>query len=115
MATVVPAASSIAKGTFKTTWTPILATDTGQAEAAPQYPFKTVQVFGTFGGGTILIEGSNDGGTTWVTLTDPQGNALSFTAAGVEKVQENTQLIRPRASVGVTSISVVLVSQSGRN
>jgi hypothetical protein len=115
MATVVPAASSIAKGAYKTTWTALTGTDTGQAEAAPQYPTKTVQVFGTFGGGTVLIEGSNDGGTTWVTLTDPQGNALSFTAAGAEKVQEITQLIRPRASVGVTTITVVLLSQSGRN
>lgn len=115
MATVVPAASSLAKGVYRTTWTALTGTDTGQAEAAPQYPFKTVQVFGTFGGGTVVIEGSNDGGTTYTTLTDPQGNALSFTAAGVEKVQENTQLIRPRATVGVTTITVVLVSESGRN
>lgn len=113
MATVIPTGSSPAKGIHKMVWV-LTGTDDGRPEVAPQYPNKSVQVTGTFGGGTVLIEGSNDGGTTWSTLTDPQGNALSFTVTGaIEKVQENTQLIRPRASVGVTSVTVNLVSESG--
>lgn len=117
MATIVPIAASIAKGVYKTTWTPFTTNvDVGQPEAAPQYPFKTVQALGTFNGSTITIQGSNDGGTTWTTLTDAQGNPLAFTAAAIEKIQEDPQLIRPAVTAGTpTSVTVVMVSQSGRN
>jgi hypothetical protein len=111
MATVTCQNLAIAPGVIKTTWV-VTGTDDGFPETAPQYPTKSVQVFGTFGGGTILIEGSNDGGVTWFTLTDGQGNNLSFTTAGGEKIQENTQKVRPRASVAVTSVTVVLVCQA---
>ena len=63
-----------------------------------------VQVLGTFGiGGTVLIEGSlveSPGASDWATLNDVQGNALSFTAAKIEKVQEEVLWIRPRVSGG---------------
>jgi hypothetical protein len=60
---------------------------------------KSVQVIGTFGGGTIVIEGSNDG-INWVTLTDPQGNAISKTTAFVEQIMEVTRYVRPRVTSG---------------
>lgn len=60
---------------------------------------KSVQVIGTFNGGTVVIEGSNDG-TNWVTLSDPQGNALSKTAAFLEQILEATRYVRPRVSAG---------------
>lgn len=65
----------------------------------PEYADRSVQVFGTFGGGTVVIEGSNDG-TNWETLTDPQGNALSITARRIEQIQELTAFIRPRITAG---------------
>ena len=62
---------------------------------------RTIQVTGTLGvGGTLVWEGSNDGGVTYATLTDPQGNALSFTAAGLEQVTELSEYARPRLTVG---------------
>ena len=61
---------------------------------------RSVQVLGTFGTSTMLIQGSNDGGTTWTTLADPQGNALSKTAAAVEAVLEYTRAIRPSVGGG---------------
>lgn len=112
MAAVVPSNIAVAKGVIKTTWV-LTGTDTGNAETAPQYPVKTVQVVGTFGGGTVVIQGSNDGGVTWTTLTDPQGNALSLTAAAIEKVQENPLQYRPVATVSVTSVTVIIVAESG--
>ncbi len=60
---------------------------------------KSVQVVGTFNGGTVVIEGSNDG-TNWVTLTDPQGNAISKTSAFIEQILEVTRYVRPRVSAG---------------
>lgn len=74
---------------------------------------RSVQVTGTFGaGGTIVIEGSNDGGTTWSTLNDIQASALSFTSARLEGIAEVATLIRPRVTAGdgTTSLNVYLVA-----
>lgn len=76
---------------------------------------KTVQVTGTFGaGGSVQIEGSNDGGATWHVLNDPQGTALVFTAAKTEAILENTQLIRPNVTAGdgTTLLNVLLIETS---
>ncbi len=69
---------------------------------------RTFQVEGTFGvGGTLVIEGSNDG-TNWEVLTNPQGSALSFTAAGLQQVIEVVMQMRPRVTGGdgTTSLNV---------
>lgn len=110
MANATPIQLAVAKGVIKTTWTITAANDTGLPECAPQFPVKTVTMTGTWNAGTILLEGSNDG-TTYVTLNDPNGNALSFTADKTEAVLENPLYVRPRASVAVTSVVVTLVSQ----
>lgn len=66
----------------------------------PELGEVSVQVIGSFGsGGTVLIEGSNDG-VNYGTLTDPQGVALSLTAAGIKSLQQITRYIRPRVSAG---------------
>lgn len=77
------------------------------------YSDRTVQFFGTFTTATVLLEGSLDGGTTWATLTDPQGNALSKVAATMENVQELTPLVRPRLTGAnfTTDITVVLYAR----
>ena len=73
----------------------------GSPIAIPEYSQRSVQVIGTFGaGGTIVVQGSNDGGTTWATLNDPQGSALSLTAAGVHSVQELSGLTRVNVTGG---------------
>lgn len=85
----------------------ILITYTGISEAdltpapfeLPEYGNRSVQVAGTFNGGTLTVEGSNDG-TNWAALTDPQGNSLAFTAAQIEQIQEITRFVRPRVSAG---------------
>lgn len=48
-----------------------------------------MHVFGTFGSATVTIEGSLNG-VDWATLTDPQGNALTFTSARIEAISEAT-------------------------
>jgi hypothetical protein len=74
---------------------------------------RAAQVTGTFGaGGTVLIEGSIDG-TNYSTLVDPQGVAISKTAAGISEIGQLTKFIRPRVSAGdgTTSISVTLLAR----
>lgn len=81
-------------------WTDLANGDAGDALRFCQYADKSVQVAGTFGaGGSLRLEGSNDG-TNWHALTDPQGNALNFTAAGIEAVTEATFYVRPRVTAG---------------
>lgn len=85
--------------------------DDGAPFEGPDYADRSVQVQGTIGaGGNLRIEGSNDG-TNYVVLTDPQGTALDFTAAGrIEQIQEITRFIRPRVTAGdgTTNLTVTL-------
>lgn len=96
-------------------WTGLLNGDTGEPAELAGHADKSVQILGTFGaGGTIVIEGSNDS-TNYVTLTDPQGNAISKTAAALEMVAENTRKIRPSVTAGdgTTSLSVYMLVRLG--
>ena len=77
---------------------------------------RSVQVTGTFGtGGSVRIEGSNDG-TNYAVLTDPQGNAIEKDAASIEIVSERPLYVRPRitAGDGTTAINVILLMRRGR-
>jgi hypothetical protein len=94
-------------------WTPLLNGDSGAPYSMAGFADRSVQVTGTFGaGGTVLVEGSNDG-TNYVTLSDPQGVALSKTAAALQEISQISRFIRPRVSAGdgTTSISVTLLAR----
>lgn len=112
MATV---ASSTLKGDgFTFTWTPIT---NANADGAPVSSVLTgdrcVQVSGTFGGATITMQGSLDG-STWATLSDPTGTALTFTAAGLKGISEAAKFIRPLLSGGSgSSVTVRLFVRKG--
>jgi len=68
---------------------------------------RSVQVTGTFGaGGNMRWEGSND--TLYATLTDPQGNALDFTAAKIEAVTELCLMSRPNVTAGDATTALVV-------
>lgn len=87
-------------------WTGLLNGDDGVPVELPGASLRSIQFTGTFGtGGTILLEGSNDG-SNYVTLTDPQGNAISKTSAGLEASEEVTRYVRPRVSAGDGSTSL---------
>lgn len=105
--TLVPTTTLI---TNKVKWTPLTTTNAdGAAVDLNDYRDRSVQVLGTFGaGGSVTLQGSNDGGTTWATLTDQGGNNLTFTAAGLKHVQQLTEYIRPlvTAGDGTTSLTV---------
>lgn len=87
------------------TWT-LTGTDDGSPIDFAQWADRSVQMAGTWSGGTVIWQGSNNGGTTWFPLTDPQGNAITKTADALEQVTEVTMLARPVASVSVGSVVV---------
>jgi len=95
-------------GAWKAVWTALGDADQGSAIKVPMGSEKSFQVFGTFGSATVVLQGSNDG-TNWASLTDPQGNAISKTAAALEAVSEHTLYIRPSTSGGTgTNVDVIV-------
>lgn len=82
-------------------WTPLTTTNAdGQPIGYAGSGQRTVEVNGTFGvGGTCVIEGTLDS-VNWYQLTDLGGAALSFTAAGLKGIREDTIAVRPRVTAG---------------
>ena len=99
------------------TYTAIAASANNVAFEAPEYPTKTVQATGTFGG-TVTIQGSNDplalsspASAVWFTCTDgsPGGSAadITYTAAGANIIGENPRFMRAISGVSVSDVDVI--------
>ena len=86
----------------------------GGAVSIPGASDRSVQVMGTFGGTTVTIQGSNERTpTVWATLHDVNGDALTFTSAGIEVVAENTTHIRPLLAGGAgVDVDVIMLVRS---
>ena len=99
-------------------WTLTTADPNGDAFVAPDFPDKCVVVRGTFGGATLTLQGANVEGTpataAWQTLNDPQGNALTFTAARIEQLLENPYQLRPVLTGGGGTTSVLVELLAGK-
>jgi hypothetical protein len=70
----------------------------------------SVQIEGTFGAaGSVSLEGSNDA-SNYEILHDLSTNALTFTAAGLKAVGDNTNFVKPKVTAGdgTTSLNVSL-------
>ena len=105
-----PDQPSIGIGGWK--WLALLNGNDGTPLIIDRRTDRSVQVSGTFGaGGTLVIEGSNDG-TNYFTLNDLQGVALSFTSARLEGISEVPLWVRPKVTAGdgTTSLNVYLVA-----
>lgn len=105
MATIQPTIDRQTAGTddavIIVTW-PGLATsgDVGVAVTLAAWSDKTFVVSGTFTGSpAVVIEGSNDG-TNWVSLSNRQGTAMSFTAGAMNTSQDRPVFVRPRMAAG---------------
>jgi hypothetical protein len=97
-------------------WELTTADPTGSKIARPGAADRSVQVFGTFGGATVRIEGSLDGGTNWAPVHDPGGVAVTFTAAGLNAISENVGELRAVLSPAGTdaAVTVLILSRSTR-
>ena len=115
MATIQGSGSMSNDGFFTHSWDAITEADLGSAAQSGRFPDKSVQALGTFGtGGTVAMEGSNDGGTTWFALNDPLGTPIALvTSAPGAAILENPGLIRPNISAGTgVSLNVRLVMRT---
>ena len=91
------------------TWSNLAASgDIGDTQSLPAWADKTFIVAGTFTGTpTVVIEGSNNG-IDWVTLSNRQGTAMSFTALGMNTSQDKPVYVRPRLTAGTGGAAVVV-------
>jgi hypothetical protein len=90
------------------TWDAMANGDSGEPIERPDAADRTIHFTGTFDTTTVVWEGSNDG-LTYVTLTDPQGNAISKNVESIEQVTEVTRYMRPRVTAGGGSTAIVPV------
>lgn len=99
------------------TWVLANGQDGAPLAAGEDFADRSVQVLGTFGaGGTVVFEGSNDDGTTYATLDDNTGTALSLTAAKLKAIATLAHKMRPRVTAGdgTTALTVVCFIRRGR-
>ena len=108
MAAINHTTVQMSRGSHYWEWLAISESDTpdnlDDGDGAVAFADKTVQVDGTFGTGTVTIEGSNDG-VSFFGLKDPNGTAISFTAAGMAAILENPRYIKP-VITGATGASI---------
>lgn len=89
-------------------WETLTATTTDDGEPAPggDYSDISIQVVGNFGvGGSIQLEGSNDG-VTWAILNDPFENPIILTAAGLAQVTEACRFYRVNVTAGDAAVDL---------
>jgi len=95
---------------FIAVWENLQTGDDGLPLPFSQYTDRSVQVSGDFGGGSLVIEGSNNNGASWDALSDAQGNPLNITGAKIEQILEIAALVRPRLVGGAAGdVSVFLL------
>lgn len=95
------------------TWT--LTSDDAQGDPIGKefadYVDRTVQVIGTFGGGTVKIEGRIIAdGSAWMSLSDPQGTPLEVTDATLKAISEFTRETRVVLDGGTQAEVVVAIA-----
>lgn len=114
MATVSPVRSSPAPNVSKVLWEALATGDTINADlpSGTEPLLSSVQATGTFGGATVTLTGLNDG-INYVTLKDPSGTDISFTAAGAFEFGTAMVYIKPAISGGTGDDVDVSVSYRG--
>ena len=111
MPLIAPTLNSDIKDVPRVIWSGIAAGDTFTAfTLTQQYGLAaSVQVAGTFGGSTVVLQVSNDG-TNWATAKDLSGDDISLTATGYREFSLCAAYIRPAITGGSGSgLSAVVV------
>lgn len=103
--------SAPCRGVLVTTWTAFAGVTTSIPISAPHYPDKTISATGTWGGATLVVNGSGDG-TTYVGLNDSrgEGNAVSMTADNLVTILENPRYIQVKTTGGTGTSLVVTIT-----
>jgi|SRR5215510_3186460 len=102
-------------GLWTVTYASLLTAETGLSIDLPiDAPMRSVQISGTFGaGGTVDIQGSNDG-SNWFAMWSSFAKAdlTGVTAAVLSDMVQNCKFLRPRVNGGdgTTNIQVIFAA-----
>ena len=95
---------------FLVTWTPVTQADTCAPIELPDLPDKSVHVFGTFGGASVAVNGSNNSGASFAALRSPDSVTIAITTETIKAILENTQQVVPAATGGTAqSLSISML------
>jgi hypothetical protein len=110
MAVIQPQYARIGEHTLTATWI-FTEADTCVAvqSRASDYADRTVTIGGTFGGATVVIQGSNDD-VEYFGLRDTTHTAISKTSFGGETLLETPAFIKPVSSGGTGQTSKVILN-----
>jgi hypothetical protein len=118
MATVNGKGNFVQHSVYQVQWLALATGDVGTPEELSRFPMHSVQFGGTFGGATVVWEGSNDG-VTYFTMTgeNPAGGADALvsatSAARFDVTNVVPQFVRPRVSGGSSvAIDVTVIARS---
>jgi hypothetical protein len=92
-------------GVVLVSWADLATNDVGAGVPIAYAADLSCQVSGTFGGGTVTWQGSNDN-TNWHPMTQRGGTTnMAYTAAALHTSQENPAFVRPAVTAG-TSVAI---------
>lgn len=79
--------------------------ETGDSVSIAGAADRSVHIFGTFGGATVTIEGSNESEspTDFVGLNEQDSTAISATSKALFQIEQNVIHIRPVVTGGTSS------------
>lgn len=116
MATVTPTLTKVGDqddAAILLSWALTTANTDGSPVEWTQWADRCFTAFGTWGGATLTIQGSNDG-TNWFTLSNAAGaTGATFTADGGKSIIELPRYVRPNLTTpgaGAT-VSVQLLAR----
>lgn len=114
MATINPVPALLTSGLQTWTWETLTENDTAAAVTpnGTEPLAASVQIVGSFGGATVLLQGSNDN-TNWITLKDLAGSDISFSASGAAEFTSAMAYFRVSASGGTSQDVDAILSFRG--
>jgi hypothetical protein len=82
--------------------------EVGEAQSVSAYRPCAIQVTGTFDGGSVAVQGSNDYKVpvAWFPLHDPLGDVLEITEESLRSIRESPVWIRVCAAGGQAKMAV---------
>lgn len=113
MATVTPVMDMLERGTLiKWTWNALRQSDTGGVVEWARLADRSVHIYGTWGGASVVMEGSNDG-SNMCQLENLKGLPISVSANALFGILQLCCHIQPRVvgGDGTTNLTAILLSR----
>lgn len=100
--------------TYRTVWSGMKFTDVGKPLSLPSVDKASVQVFGSWGGATVIFVGSNEMVQKHsFNLVDEEGMEVSLSSTGGAMISSLTTWFQPRIIGGdeTTDLTVILLDR----